>query len=62
MKLPMISEGPIDWTVRPFHRWQDEDIEMDPLPTPVRLRVTRAASQQGQTRMTFLENESTDNE
>ena len=31
MKLPMISEGPIDWTVRPFHRWQDEDTEMDPL-------------------------------
>jgi hypothetical protein len=45
-----------------FHRWQDEDIEVDPLPTRVRLRLARAVSQQGQTQMIFVEYESTDDE
>jgi hypothetical protein len=62
MKLPMMSEGVADGMIRPFHQWQDEDTDVERLPAAVRPRVTGAGSQQGQTRVTFVENESTDDE
>ena len=41
--------------------WIDEDTEVERLPTAVRTGCT-AGSQQGQTLVTFVENESTDDE
>jgi hypothetical protein len=62
MKLPMMNEGIGEGTVRPFHLLRDEFTEVERLPAAVRPGVTRADSQQGQTRVTFVENESTDDE
>jgi hypothetical protein len=62
MKLPMMTEEITDGMIGPFHLSQDEHTEVERLPAAVRVGVARAGSQQGQTRVTLVESESTDDE
>jgi hypothetical protein len=62
MKLPMMSESKSPDLIRPFQVWRDEGTEQERLPAIARPNSSNAVSQRGQTRVTFVENESTDDE
>ena len=62
MKLPMMSEGPRDGSMALSRSGQDEDTKVDRLPAGVRPGVNGGGSQQGQTRVTFVDYESIDDE
>jgi hypothetical protein len=62
MKLPMTSESTVPDLVRPFQVWRDGGTEHERLPAVARPASSTAVSQRGQTRVTFVENESTDDE
>ena len=58
----MMNESITPGQVRPFRRWRDEGTELERLPAVVLPVFNALGSQRGQTRMTFVENESTDDE